>query len=80
LTDRVPTALERLLSPDWSRYEHGNRLVIHDLTTRTFVRSPGFETAIQAQTWLFDNGCRNHVTVEKGPDGLYRGSGEVTGG
>jgi hypothetical protein len=67
---------------DWSRFDHGNRLVRHEgPTTRTFIRSPGFETPAECWSWLFSQGVAHHDgRVEQGPDGCWRGSGEVTGG
>lgn len=48
---------------------------------RTFVRSPAFFTPHGAAKWMWDqrlelDSCR----LEVGPDGLWRGSGEVTRG
>jgi hypothetical protein len=64
---------------DWSRFEHGNRLVIHAATTRTFIRSPGFEHLDDVRNWLLAQGVReSDQRIERGTDGLYRGSGEVT--
>lgn len=49
--------------------------------TRVFVRSPGFDTEAEAHAWMRANGVpAGLVRLERGPDGLIRGSGEVTGG
>lgn len=50
------------------------------LASRTFVRSPGFETPTECWSWLFEQGVQQHDgRIEQGPDGMWRGSGEVTG-
>lgn len=43
---------------------------------RTFVRSPGFDTADQVVAWLERQGAER-IAVERGPDHMYRGSGEI---
>jgi hypothetical protein len=49
--------------------------------SRTFIRSPGFETPTECWSWLFEQGVRHHDGwVEPGASGRWRGSGEVTGG
>lgn len=48
---------------------------------RTFLRSPAFPNPARARQWLIDQGCDpNTWKVERGPDGLVRGSGEVIRG
>lgn len=46
---------------------------------RVFVRSPAFRTPGEAARWLWDQRCELETCVlHVGPDGTYRGSGEVT--
>lgn len=68
----VPTALERLLGVDFCQ-------VTPMRPSRLFVRSPGFDSPTETWSWLFHQGVehsRGRVFV--GPDGQWRGSGEVT--
>lgn len=48
---------------------------------RTFIRTPGFDSPTECWSFLFSAGVPHHDgRVEQGPDGLWRGSGEVAGG